>query len=70
MIDEGNWTKTSKKIDTKGFVEEPLQRAKLIELIEEKDLEEDLFQLCQDTYEHIMEKLKPKRKRRYLTKEK
>lgn len=74
LIDEGDWTGTKGAVNTKGFIPQkkdakgnPKHRS-LIEIIthvEDNDLEEELFQLCQDTYDNIMEGLKPKRKRKY-----
>ena len=73
LLDEGDWTGTKSSVDTKGFIpkktvngkEKHRSRNEIIKYIEDNDLEEELFQLCQQTYDNIMEKLKPKRKRRY-----
>jgi len=74
MIDEGDWTGTAGSINTKGFIPQktdakgnPKHRSlnEIIKHIESNDLEEELFQLCQKTYDTVMENLKPKRKRKY-----
>ena len=65
LIDEGNWTGGKGSVNTKGFTDENLSVENLIIFIEDNNLEENLFQLCQDAYDKVMEKLKPKRKRRY-----
>jgi RecA/RadA recombinase len=73
LVDEGNWTGSKKALDTKGFIpkkivgkdEKNRSKAEVVRYIEDNDLENDLFELCQDCYDNIMEKLKPKRKRKY-----
>ena len=65
LIDEKTWSGTKGSINTKGFVNDKMSLKELIEHIEDKDLEEELFELCQETYDNIMEKLRPKRKRKY-----
>jgi RecA/RadA recombinase len=67
LIDEGGWTRKSKKspINTKGFIKEPMKIDNLIGVIEDNNREKELFNLCQETYDAIMLKLKPNRKRRY-----
>lgn len=75
LMEEGNWTGTKGSINTKGFcpLEEKTKTKKtigvsyinLVGYIEEKDLENDLALLCQETYDDIMESLKPNRKRKY-----
>lgn len=66
MIDEGHWTgKTKSSINTKGFVDNNISLEDLISHIEDNDREEELFELCQNTYDDIMEKLKPNRKSKY-----
>lgn len=73
LSDEGNWAGTKTALNTKGLV--PLKvvngkskhrsKKEVVEYIEDNNLEEKLFQLCQNTYDEIMEGLKPKRKRKY-----
>jgi len=65
LIDEGNWTGTSKAINTKGFIAEKTSIKGIIDNIEKNDREDELFQLCQETYNAVLAKLKPKRKRKY-----
>jgi RecA/RadA recombinase len=65
LIDEGGWTGSKKSINTNGFIDEKLGMSKLIEHIEENNLEEDLFKECQKAYDKIIESLKPKRKKKY-----
>lgn len=74
LMDEGDWTGTKKSINTKGFLE-PTENKKgkkihpslqtIVDHIETNDLEDNLFQLCQETYDEIMLKLKPNRKPKY-----
>jgi len=74
LIDEGDWTGTPGAVNTKGFLE-PTKTLQgklkhpsitvIIKHIEDNDLENDLFDLCQYTYEQIMLALKPNRKRKY-----
>lgn len=70
LVDEGGWTGTKSALDTKGFVpmkdtNKKRSKKEVIEYIEDNNLENGLFQLCQKTYDSVMEKLTPKRKRRY-----
>jgi len=66
LMDEGPWTGTKRKVSTKGFVKSgDVSFVDLIKYIEENELEKELFELCQETYDSIIEKLKPKRKRKY-----
>ncbi len=74
LIDEGGWGGTKAALTTKGFIpykkdskgkEKPRSVAETISYIEDHDLEEDLFQICQVAYDEIMEGLKPNRKRKY-----
>ena len=64
ICDEGNWTEKAKVINSKDFAE-TMKKPLLVKHIEDNNLEEDLFHVCQETYDEIMEKLKPNRKRRY-----
>jgi len=74
LIEEGAWKGTPSSIDTKGFMP-PVQDSrknlkhpsltKIVDYIEENNLEENLYQLCQETYDDIIEKLRPKRKPKY-----
>ena len=73
LHDEGEWTGKATALNTKGFIPVKVvnnknkhrSRKEVINYIESNDLEERLFQLCQETYDIIMESLKPKRKRKY-----
>ena len=73
LLDEGDWSGTKTALNTKGFIPPKVvkgrnkhrSRAEVIKYIEDNDLEEELFQLCQETYDTIMENLRPKRKRKY-----
>ena len=74
LRDEGDWTGTPGSINTKGFVElretakgkkKHPSIAQIIEEIEDDDREDELFRLCQDTYDAVMENLKPNRKPKY-----
>jgi RecA/RadA recombinase len=65
LMDEKYWRGTKKSVDTKGFVDEKMSFAKLIEFIEENELEDELKQCCQKCYDNIIEAMRPKRKRKY-----
>lgn len=73
LLDEGDWTGSKTALNTKGLVPVKVVKGKnkhrsrkeVIEYIEDNNLEDELFQLCQETYDDIMEGLKPKRKRKY-----
>jgi RecA/RadA recombinase len=74
LMDEGGWTGTKAALNTKGLVPKKTNSKKkevfrsipeTVKYIEDHNLEESLFSLCQETYDGIMEKLKPKRKRKY-----
>ena len=64
LIDEGNWTGTKASINSKDFAEK-MKLTSLVSYIEDNNLEDDLFVLCQETYNNVIEKLKPNRKRKY-----
>ena len=64
LLAEKVWSGTTRTINSKGFAKQ-LSLSLLIKHIEENDLENDLFLLCQKTYDQIIEKLKPNRKRKY-----
>lgn len=65
LSDEGGWASKGVTVNTKGFVEKPIKKSDLVKYIEDNDLEDKLFQLCQDAYDDIIEKLRPKRKNKY-----
>lgn len=74
LLDEGDWTGTKASINTKGFIPQKENSkgklayrsiAETIQYIENKDLEDGLFELCQVTYNNVMEELRPNRKRKY-----
>ena len=78
-MEEGVWTGTAKAINTKGFLTVLAPKKKksdedkwinpsmkqLIADIEDNNREEELFALCQETYDNVIGKLKPQRKRKY-----
>lgn len=74
LQDEGDWTGTDGSINTKGFLAPYFTTTKkkkhpsikmIIDDIEKNNREDELFKLCQKTFDQIMESLKPKRKRKY-----
>ncbi len=74
LIDEGDWTGSKAALNTKGFVppkEDSKGKSKYrsisetVKYIEDNDMENDLFDLCQDAYNAVMEDLKPDRKHKY-----
>lgn len=74
LRDEGDWTGTPGAVNTKGFLAPtPTTKGKMkhpsvsniISDIEDNDREDELFELCQETYDTIMESLKPNRKPKY-----
>jgi len=65
LLDDGPWSGSNKSINTKGFVDGNIKLVDLIEEIEDKNREDELFKLCQDAYCTLMDNLKPNRKRRY-----
>lgn len=64
MVEEGNWTGSKKSINSKDFAEK-MKLSALVEYIEDNNLEDELFDLCQETYDNVMEKLRTNRKRKY-----
>lgn len=64
LIEEKTWSGTKNSINSRDFADK-MSLSNLIKHIEDNDLEDDLFQLCQETYDQIMENLKPNRKRKY-----
>lgn len=75
ICDEGSWKDAKGVVSTNGFVPNSIDskgkekkgtnKAVLVKHIEDNNLEEELFQVCQETYDAVMEKLKPQRKRKY-----
>lgn len=65
LVEEGPWSGTGSNLKTKGFVDDSISLSKLVSHIENNDLEDDLFQVCQVAFDTIMTNLKPKRKRKY-----
>ena len=77
LIEEGNWTGNKKSVNTQGFMPKITEQKKketrerhpkmseLISFIEEENKEEALYLECQKTYDEVMQKLKPKRKKKY-----
>lgn len=74
LRDEGNWTGTPGAINTKGFLNPKLtEKGKpkhpsisvIIDDIEDNNRENELFKLCQKTYDSIMLQLMPNRKPKY-----
>ncbi len=64
MVDEGNWSGTKAAINSKNFAEK-MTLSKLVMHIEDNNLEDELFALCQITYDNVIEKLRSNRKRKY-----
>jgi len=64
MIEEGDWTGTKKAVNSKGFAE-TMSFVNLIKHIEDNNLEDELFSLCQKAYDEVMAKLRPMRKQKY-----
>ena len=74
LVDEGDWTGKPGAINTKGFLDRrPNAKGTLVHPtlkqiivdIEDNDREDELFNLCQKTYDEVMIKLQPKRKKKY-----
>lgn len=74
LTDEGNWSGTKRNLNSQGFIPKKLDSKKkevyrsyneTIEYIEKNDLEDDLFALCQETYDRVIDGLRPNRKRKY-----
>lgn len=80
LMDEGDWkSKTGKSVNTKGFVPKIFEENKktkktrgrhpkiveAIKYIEDNDKEQELYLLCQQAYDDVMEGLKPNRKKKY-----
>lgn len=64
LMAEKTWTGTNKSVNSKEFADN-MPVSKLIKHIEDYDLEDELFSICQKTYNQIIAKLKPNRKRKY-----
>lgn len=66
LCEYGTWSGTAASINTNGFAgKETISRAKLVQYIEENEKEKELYQLCQQAYDNIIEEISPNRKRRY-----
>lgn len=74
LVEEGDWSGTKAALNTQGFIPKKVNSSKkevfrsykeVVNYIEENGLEEELFGICQKTYDGIIEKLRPKRKRKY-----
>lgn len=65
MIEEGNWTGTKREVNSKDFAEK-MSFVNLIKHIEDNNLEDELFSLCQEAYDEVMAKLRPMRKQKYI----
>lgn len=66
LLDEKEWTGGGKSaIDTKGFVKESMSRNKLIEHIEQNELEKKLQALASKVWNDIEDSLKLNRKSKY-----
>lgn len=74
LMDEGDWTGTKKSLNSKDFIpkkEDSKKKmvhrsfAESVSYIEDNNMEQELYELCQETYDSVMEKLKPVRKRKY-----
>ena len=74
LMDEGDWTGKPGAVNTKGFLAPTTNDkgkkkhpsiAVIIDDIEDNNREDEIFQLCQELFDSIMENLKPKRKKKY-----
>lgn len=74
LLDEGDWTGTNGSLNSQGFVPKKLNSkkqevfrsiAETISFIESHNMEEKLFDLCQETYDTIINGLRPNRKKKY-----
>jgi recombination protein RecA len=66
LLDESKWAGGgAKAIDTKGFAKEPMTRVKLIDYIEDNNLQRKLKDITAGVWHEVEEKLKPKRKSKY-----
>ena len=74
LLNEKKWKKNGEKLNSLGFIPKKIDSKRRevdrtlkesVMYIEEHDLHEDLFSLCQTAYEEAIRKLKPKRKKRY-----
>lgn len=75
LMDEGDWTGTVGSVNTKGFMAPVKLKTSnktkhpsvkmIVDYVESNNIEDKLFELCQDTFDAIMESLRPKRKRKY-----
>lgn len=65
LCDSEVWSGTAASIDTKGFVDEKISRKKLVQYIEDNGKEQELFRLCQNSYNKLISEITPTRKRRY-----
>lgn len=73
LMDEGDWTGTKKSVNTKGFLVDKDSKGKvkhpsikeIIDYVEKENKETELYQLCKEAYDDIMESLKPERKLKY-----
>lgn len=66
LCDFGTWSGTASSIDTKGFIDTgSISRSKLVQYIEENEKEDELYKLCQQSYDSLIQEISPDRKRRY-----
>jgi hypothetical protein len=64
LMVEKVWSGSRSAINTKDFAQK-ISLKNLISHIEDNNREKELYGLCQETYDNIMESLKPVRKRKY-----
>lgn len=66
LCESGTWSGTATSINTNGFAgSDSISRAKLVQYIEENEKENELYKLCQQSYNTLIEEISPNRKRRY-----
>lgn len=66
FLKEVNWWKMSgNTVNTNGFIDDNLQMKKLVQYIEDNDLEVDLSKVVQEAWDDVEERLTVERKSRY-----
>jgi recombination protein RecA len=65
LIENKVWKQPKQKINTEGFIEDEFTVKKLIKVIEEEDLEDDLLDLTQRAWTDKEDSVKLNRKRKY-----
>lgn len=74
LHEDGDWTKSGASLNTQGFIPKKISSAKteshrstkeVIQYIEDHGMEDQLFALCQEAYDNVINALKSNRKRKY-----